>query len=290
MEPIVLKNKTPEGETLEATYLPQQGLSLVSYQKNGVEVMDQATRQDFEERSEGVGVMIGPHFHRRKPETIPPLEDESLFPHIAKVKEHGGTDPFSHGVGRYAPWEVEVTETSVKGTLSGADTWHGVPLSSIEGQNFKMTYNAELTPEGLAIEMSVVSDRDSVVGIHYFYQLPNGKGRIVSQIQDHYIANNETQSIPSDWDFDDQNTLIYPLDRDTDFTFHPFPNPREGKIVLETDEFNLETTYRCASQENAWQVWHPKGASFVCIEPISAQDPRHPNLTVSSISINLKIV
>lgn len=43
------------------------------------------------------------------------------------------------------------------------------------------------------------------------------------------------------------------------------------------------------SEENCWQLYHPEGASFVCIEPISSQDPRHPNLSVSAISIRLAI-
>ena len=65
---------------------------------------------------------------------------------------------------------------------------------------------------------------------------------------------------------------------------------REGKILLETTEYQLATSYLCNCQENCWQLYHPKGASFVCIEPISAQDPRHANLTVSSLHIQLEIL
>ena len=88
---------------------------------------------------------------------------------------------------------------------------------------------------------------------------------------------------------DDQNYLRLPLEEAADWTFFPYPNPCEGKILLETEEYCLTTQYQCASQESSWQLFHPEGASFVCIEPISAKDPRHPNLTVSSIRIHLNI-
>ena len=76
-----------------------------------------------------------------------------------------------------------------------------------------------------------------------------------------------------------------------DNTFHPFPHPLNGTIILELDaiDYRLTTKYSSPSQENSWQLYHPKGASFVCIEPLSAQDIRHPNLTTSNILITLQI-
>lgn len=290
MDRIVLRNETPSGEKLEATFLPDKGMNMISFKHGAVEVIDQSTRNLFEERYAGLGALIGPHFHHRKPETIPPIKDESLFPYIARLKAKGIKEPFSHGIARYAPWQAQSTPTSVSAVLTGKDTWNGVPLSVLEGQNFKMTYAAELTTVGLNIEMSVVSDTDSLVGIHYYYHLPKGKGTVMSRVQKQFIEGGNKRAIPDTWDLDAQHLLRFSLDNEADFTFYPFPDPLEGKILLDAVSHQLLTTYSCISQENSWQLYHPAGASFVCIEPISAQDPRHPNLSVSSIRIQLQVL
>ena len=107
-----------------------------------------------------MGALIGPHFHHRNPHAIPPVKNEPLFPHIAKIRARGGVEPFSHGIGRYAPWIVESTsQDGITATLSGEQEWNGVKLKELEGQNFKMGYSAKMLPEGLAIHLSVTSDR-----------------------------------------------------------------------------------------------------------------------------------
>ena len=174
---LTIGNTAPDGTSLEATFLPETGLNMTSYKKGDVEVIDQGTANLFEERFAGLGPLIGPHFHRRNPAIIPLLEEEKLFPHIKRVRSHGAHDPFSHGVARYAPWQVEHTKNSLKGRLSGKDEWHGVPLAKLQGQNFKMDFVAEMTPKGLQIALSVVSDTDSLVGIHYYYSLGKGKAQ-----------------------------------------------------------------------------------------------------------------
>lgn len=287
---ISLQALAPDGKLLEATFLPEMGMNMISYKKGDIEVIDQSTRSLFEERFAGLGALIGPHFHRRRTESLPKIKDENLFPHIARVKAKGVQDPFSHGIARYAPWKAEATETKVKAVLTGKDLWNGVPLAELEGQNFKMEFNAELRSEGLFLHLSVVSDTDSLVGIHYYYALPNGKGRVISQVQNLMRdPKRGLETIPKEWQFDSQHQMTFELDKDADFTFHPFPNPLEGVIVLETEQYSLKTTYQCACAENSWQLYHPAGSSFVCIEPVSSQDPRHPNLSVSALDIQLEI-
>lgn len=289
MDPIFLKNHTSQGDLLEAIFLPDKGMNMVSFKRGSTEVIDQSTRPLFEERFAGLGALIGPHFHHRNPAIIPPIKDESLFPHIARLKAKGILEPFSHGIGRYAPWKAKATESKVSAILTGKDQWNGVPLAELEGQNFSMLFQAELLPDGLHLDLSVVSDADSLVGIHYYYHLPKGKGTIFSQVQNYYMDHNERKPLPSAWKIDSQQLLTYDLNVDTDYTFYPFPDPLTGTIVLDAVDYRLTTNYRCSSQENSWQLYHPEGASFVCIEPISSQDPRHPNLTVSSIQIALQI-
>jgi hypothetical protein len=286
--PITLKNKTPQGEPLEVTYLPEKGMNMISFKKGNVEVVDPSTKNLFDERFAGLGALIGPHFHHRK--VAPKVKDESLFPHIARLKAKGVSDPFPHGIARYAPWKAEVKEHQIIAVLTGKDMWNGVSLAELEGQNFKMTFAADLLPDGLHLDIAVVSDTDSLVGIHYYYHLPEGKGTITSEIQEFFLDHGERKQIPSSWNFNEQHRLTYPLDRETDYTFFPFPDPIHGSILLDAGAYQLRTDYRCLSQENSWQLYHPEGASFVCIEPISAQDPRHPNLTVSSLNIHLQIL
>lgn len=266
---IILEKTATDGTHLQATFSPEQGMNLLSYKKGEVEVIDQSTRSSFEERFAGLGALIGPHFHRKRKQSVPVVKDESLFPHIARVKAKGIEDPFSHGIARYAPWKAEATKTQVKAVLTGKDLWNDVPLSVLEGQNFKMEINVELKPNGLFIMLSIVSDTDSLVGIHYYYALADGKGRIMS---------------------DGQLVADISPEVEIDKNFHAAPDPLKGLIELETSSYTLKTHYSCASAENSWQLYHPKGASYVCIEPISAQDPHHPNLTVSSLKIQLEIV
>ena len=287
MNPIIIKQRSALGVPLEATFLPEQGMNLISYKLGDLEVIDESTRTFFEERYAGLGALIGPHFHHRK--VIPAVKDESLFPHIARVKAKGIAEPFSHGIARYAPWKAESSENKVKAILTGKDLWNGVPLADLEGQNFTMNFEAEMTEQGLNIKLSVVSDTDSIVGIHYYYRLPKGQGKVISQIQNYYLQDGKRLPLKSDWKVDAQQKAQFDLVSAFDNTFYPFPNPLESKIILDTKEYKLVTTYKCRSQENCWQLYHPQGASFVCIEPLSAQDPRHPNLTVSSLDINLEI-
>ncbi|MEI8365331.1 MAG: hypothetical protein WCF65_02840 [Parachlamydiaceae bacterium] len=289
MDAILLSALAENGEILQAKFLPDKGMNLVSFKKGNLEIIDQSTTSLFEERFAGLGALIGPHFHRRRPDVLPKIADESLFPHIARVKAKGVADPFSHGIARYAPWQVTATPTTVKGTLTGKDLWNGVALAALEGQNFTMHFEATLTPTGLVLTLDVVSDTDSLVGIHYYYHLPQGSGRVISCVQPEYIENGVRKPIPSTWNINAEHILTFDLENEADFTFFPWPNLCEGKILLDAGAYQMETTYSCSSQENCWQLYHPQGASFVCIEPISSQDPRHPNLTVSKINIMLKI-
>lgn len=279
MEPIVLKNKD-----FEATFLPDVGMNLISFKKGNVEIIDQTTKAQFEERYAGLGALIGPHFHRKKYPVK--VKDESLFPHIARLKT---PDPFSHGIGRYAPWKAEVKDQTITAVLTGKDTWNGVPLAELEGQNFKMNYKIELIETGLKLHLDVVSDTDSLVGIHFYYRLPNNKGTVISQVQSDFVQDGILKPIPKEWGYDN-HTLRFDLSHEADYTFLPHPHPREGKILLETTEYKLQTTYTCVCEENCWQLYHPAGASFVAIEPVSAHDPRHPNLTVSGLDIKLEIL
>src|SRR5262245_23646805 len=165
---VCIRSKAHDGEDLTALFLPSKGMNLISYKKGECEAIDQGTWDIFEERYAGLGALIGPHFHHRNPQVIPPVKNEELFPHIAKLKDK--SEPFSHGIGRYAPWKIEsLNDSSIQASLTGDMIWNGVALKQLEGQNFKMGYGANLAPDGLHIDLYVTSDTESVVGLHTYY-------------------------------------------------------------------------------------------------------------------------
>jgi len=279
-----------KGFGLAACFCPQKGMNMIHYQKGTIEAIDQTTKPLFEERYAGLGALIGPHFHHRNPSVIPLVAKEELFPHIAKLKAKGIKEPFSHGIGRYAPWTVQsVTESSIHAILKGSDLWCGITLKELEGQDFVMGYHAKMDAGGLEINLSVQSETESVVGLHTYYAL-GGKGSVTTRVQNQYVEKSELKPIPSTWNYGQDHVLRYPLESDTDFGFHPFPNPTQGVIELNAATHRVKVEYGCDNSENSFQLWHPQGASFVCIEPLSAKDPRKPKLTVSRLKILISIL
>lgn len=285
-ETVVLKS-----EEFSVTFYPAKGMNFTSLKKGDLEVIDQSTEPLFKERYAGLGAMIGPHFHHRNPAVIPPIHDESRFPHIAKVRAKGGKEPFSHGIGRYAPWTVsEVSENHIHAVLRGEDKWEDVFLKDLEGQDFTMHYAATVKPEGLEIQLSVRSETESVVGLHTYYALSNGSGIIKTRVQNNYHDQGALKPIPSTWNYGKDHTLAYPLTETADYGFSPYPDPLHGVMHLETNTHQVEVNYWCDNEENSIQLWHPEGASFVCMEPLSAKNPRKPRLTVSQLKILISVL
>jgi hypothetical protein len=291
MSDVILRNKTEDGKSLVATFCPDRGMNLMSYRCDDLEIIDQSTKGLFEERYAGLGALIGPHFHRRPTAIIPPVKNEELFPHIATLRKKGIEEPFSHGIARYAPWKVEADATSLRASLKGEDEWNGVSLKELEGQDFKMEFFAELDCRQLKLRLQVRSDTDSLVGIHYYYRLPSERSFVEGQVAPKYMDQGESKQIPSSWNQGGPGGLAFCLEQEADFNFHPASNrPLESEILLKTSDYQLRTRYRCVNQENSWQLYHPKGSSYVCIEPMSALNPRKPRLSVSGLELDLAIL
>lgn len=272
-----------EGE-ISARFAPAKGMNLLSLKKGDLEIIDQSTLPFFQDRNAGLGAMIGPHFYHRT--IIPAVKNPEKFPHIAK----SGVEPFSHGIGRYAPWKVEsASQSHIKASLSGKDTWCDTTLAELEGQNFNMTYGAKIHTTGLAIDLSVSSDTGSVVGLHTYYALKGKANRVKARVKNEYNDQGVIKKIPDSWNYDAEGNLTYNLDNTADFGFYPLLDPLSATIRLETDDHVVEVFYRSPNSENLWQLWHPENASFVCIEPLSAREPRKPHLSTSSIHIEIRI-
>ena len=250
----------------EAHFDTEKGMNFVSFKKGDIQAIDQSTRPLFEERAAGLGAMIGPHFHHRK--ILPP--------------SCNGKEPYSHGIGRYVPWEVlESSDSSIKAALHGDMQFKGQSLKEIEGFDFKMTYNVRMREEGMEIELSVVAQTEAVIGLHTYYAL-NGGGCVKAHIADRYNDGGVFKPLPPEWSQD----FVYELDKDTDYGFLSDP----GDVMLETRTHKVHVQYFCDNAEAAWQVWHPKEASFACVEPIAAQNPRKPKLSVNSIRIFISLI
>lgn len=270
---------------LTALFDPEHGMNLLSLKKGSIEIIDQKTKPLFDQRFAGLGALIGPHFHFRPPSRVRPITNKEAFPHLKLVE--GRPDPFSHGIARYVPWKYTVENNFLRGVLSGNDLYKEMKLSDLEGQNFTMTFSAHLTEEKLKLELTVVSDTDSVVGLHYYYRLPQNEGLITSEITGDLLENSVLKPLPKEW-LKDEKTLSLKLKEALDINLHPF-TPRKGTVNLKTSEYNLTIDYVSPSEEVSLQVFHPLDASYVCIEPLSCYDPKNPHLTSSSIRVDLTL-
>lgn len=287
---VTLKNISLKGEPLQATYLPEQGMNLISLRNGDIEVIDQSTQNLFDERFAGLGALIGPHFHTRK--DIPLDFDTSVFPHIERMSAQGRKEPFSHGIARYVPWKTVESDTQIKAKLRGSDLYKGISLSTLEGQDFEMTYEARLLSTGLFIEYSVQSEKPSVIGLHYYYAL-TGPGNIVGEIQPTYRNGDTWKPLPQKWAGEKSTHLDFPLPTPADYGFIPSkkaPTNHDYQVILNTSAYSLHLNFNTASdKEYSCQVFHPKGASYVCVEPISARVPPQPLLNSNTLEAQLQI-
>lgn len=277
MEFAVLENKE-----MKATFSPLHGMNLMSLTRGGVEVIDLKTKPLFEERCAGLGSLIGPHFHHRPLSQIPKVPREDLFPHIAKLKAKGVLEPFSHGIGRYAPWKANVFEDRIEAKLSGNDLWNGVFLKDLEGFNFEMEFQANLLEKGISLDFSILSEKPSVLGFHYYYTLPLEGGQVMAEVEDEYRVNDEWVPLPSSF-LDEKGFLVFDGKQECDFGFIP----KENFVLYQTREFSLKISFEGAS---SFQLYRPKDATYLCIEPLSARDPKHPTQLQNRIKVQIDFV
>ena len=276
--------------SLKAVFNPEKGMNLMSFCKGDVEAIDQSTLGLFEERMAGLGALIGPHFHHRKDSEIPPVK-EDLFPFIEGLKERGQKEYFSHGIARYVPWRYKADDTSIKAYLSSNDEYQGVKLFEIEGQSFELEFEAELTSRGLSIIYKMQAEKPSVIGLHYYYALCSQKGIIEAPVKNKYHSAIGWQAIKSNW-LSDPNQLKFTINPETkaDFGFLPFKDPLGSRVSLETSTHQVVIDYECDQEENSWQLYHPENASYVCIEPVSATNPRDAKNSCAILKVNIQIL
>ncbi len=280
MEKVVLKN-----QEIEAVFSLSHGMNLLELTSKKIQIIDLSTKPLFEERFAGLGSLIGPHFYHRK--QIPPVPSENLFPHIARVKANGTQEPFSHGIARYAPWKAQTSQDCIKGALSGNDLWNGAALSSLEGFSFEMSLTATLLPNGICLDYSVEAEKPSVVGFHYYYSLPVTGGTIKAQVEKEYRIQDEWKRIPANL-LDKEGNLLLDASQESDFGFVPKMG-KDGfyEVLYENAIYTLKIRFQ--TEDPSFQIYHPKGASYICIEPLSAKDPKNPTLKRSGLKVDLQV-
>jgi hypothetical protein len=286
----ILKNQAPDGELLEVIYDPEKGMNLISYRKGDLQIIDQTTRSLFEERSAGLGALIGPHFHERE---NPKIDfDTSIFPHVAKMVAAGRKDPFSHGIARYVPWKYVKSETQIQAKLSSSDLYQGVPLAQIEGQDFVMKYEARLLSDGLSISYAIRSEKPSIIGLHYYYTLA-GTGKIQAEVTPFYRKENQWDPLPVKWTDTRPSHLCFSLPQKADFGFIPDHKTEIEKLYhlnFETKTHRIHFDYASASEEKlSFQIFHPENSSYVCIEPLSSRNPLTPKLLDNHLEVKIQI-
>lgn len=198
-------------------------------------------------------------------------------------------DPFHHGIGRYVPWQAEIKDNRILANLEGKEVWKEQSLASHEGQAFKMTFAAKLDTQGLSLDLSIVSETDSLIGIDYYLAIPPSlNSTLTASTARLCMDGKEKKEVDSLWTRNSMGEIVIPLHESSiDCTFYPSSNPLEGSAVLNTSLYNLGIRYSCSCQENCWRIVHDKKDDFIRFQVLSSQDPCHPNLTVSSLSIFL---
>ena len=285
MENIILKS-----EEVLAVFSPEHGMNLMQLQVEKKELIAQSTKPLFEERFAGLGSLIGPHFHHRPKEKIMKVPSEELFPHIARVKAKGILEPFSHGIARYAPWKAQVSQNSVTATLRSSDLWNGVSLAQLEGFSFQMNLVASLLTRGIFLDYSVDSETSSVIGFHYYYTLPVSGGRVKAKVEELYFENQRWKPVPDTF-LGGDGGLYFDVTQEVDYGFIPRKGA-EGlfEIFYENELFTLKISFKTGGEEVSWQLFRPKGGDYICIEPLSARNPRDPISKKSRLQVNIEVL
>lgn len=286
---VCLLSETPSGDLLRAVFSPEEGMALKEFCLGSVSLLDPATEKGFTERRAGLGVLSGPHFLRRKKQVQPPVPSTLSLPHQNYLEQRGETDPFAHGICRYMPWRVlSCTQQMLVAELSGKDLYQGVPLEELQGQSFLLRFSVSTKEGKLSIHFSCTSETDSMCGLHYYYHVGPKGGQVEALVAPTLLKEGKPCALPTQWNYQERNVLLPLGSEGFDYTFHGYPNPRQTKVTLKTENYTLTTHIQAPSDETSWQLYAPPKASFVSIEPLSCFNPHAPHLSSSQIEVVLE--
>ena len=288
MKEVHLQHLADNGEEYHVTFLPLNGMPFVSFKRGDVEIIDQSTWQLFHEKNAGLGQLIGPWFYHRKNDAIPMVADTSLFPHISRIKSQ---EPFSHGIGHFVRWNYSNSDTSIRAHISGMDAIGNVTYASLAGFDFKFDYEAHLTSAGLEIDLKVESPTNRCfAGLHTYYSLEKNSGRVSINCDEKYNDMGTLRVIPDKWR-GKETTLDFDFKEAADYGFFPNTEEKCGVAMLTTGNRKVKISYKANdANEHGFQVYHPEGASFACIEPGTARNFREAKLKRNHIKIKIEVL
>jgi hypothetical protein len=133
-----------------------------------------------------------------------------------------------------------------------------------------------------------MSEKPSLVGLHTYYDLPGGTGRVTSRVQPLYNDGGQFKPMPKEWNYQGDQ-LTYDLTAAADYGFVYSPDPQQGMVALTTSHYRLTLLSTSPTPEHAWQLYHPDKAEYVCVEPLSARNPRGLTATQSRIEVLIAI-
>lgn len=153
-----------------------------------------------------------------------------------------------------------------------------------------MDFSCHLTNTGLDIKYHVQSEEHPcTIGLHYYLALPEKEGFVTIACKKEYNDLGTLKTIPDKW-LNDKEFLHFNLDQQSDFVFIPDTDDFSGEATLSTPSRKLRIFYKADSEQNAFVLYHPKDATFVCIEPVSAKDPRSPYGMSHKLRIKIDIL
>ncbi|MGI6086346.1 MAG: hypothetical protein ACOYCD_00145 [Kiritimatiellia bacterium] len=271
------------GGMLRAEALPEAGMTLRSLRMRNVESICQSRAAQFAACRKGYGPLIGPHFNQRKQLSEAILANMSRWPQTDVLAKMGVRDPLQHGIARYAPWKYTASSNNIRAKLSSDTEMFGMPLSAAQGCNFELNLEMRLAGNAFHLHYTAEADFPPVIGLHYYYALPNDQGRVRAPVTGVMQAAGQTSPIPPEWMDNAGQHLNLSLDRNLDHIFPLQPGP----IELETLTHTLKITPE--SGVKSCIVFHPGPDGWVCIEPLSSTDPWKPVGNRAEMSLTIMI-
>jgi galactose mutarotase-like enzyme len=135
----------------------------------------------------------------------------------------------------------------------------------------------------------VQSDSPSVIGLHYYYALPSTGGTIKASVENSYRIQDNWKRTPSSL-LDNEGSLLFDATQEADFGFIPKSKNGFFEILYENADYTLKIRFQTEDEEASFQIYRPKDASYICIEPLSAKDPKKPLLKSSRLKVFLELV
>ena len=263
MTKICLTATNSEGATLKAIFETGNGLNLVAFSLDEIQIIDER-KNNF---------IIGPHFGHRK-----------LF---SKDKPEMASDPFVNGVASHAPWTITSSDSnSFKAIIKGKDVWNEKTLAELQGQDFVMRAEAYLSNEGLFFKISIVSDTASLVGVSTAYYVPENTV-LFADVQPFFIENGIKFPLEPSESYKER-TLNLDLSKNSAYTLWP-KDPCSASLCIANSRHEVLFTYNAICAENSFQIERQTDENLLAIHAMSSFDPLHPNLSASHLSFGWQI-